>query len=69
MLLLVFCIEYCHILQPRRTVLCQHRIVPCSTQYCYHFMPIKFCPNQRTARYRDFLEQLLVNKYSVMDEA
>jgi hypothetical protein len=32
-------------------------------------MPIKFCPNQRTARYRDFLEQLLVNKYSVMDEA
>jgi len=32
-------------------------------------MPIKLGPNQRTARYRDFLEQLMVNKYSVMDEA
>lgn len=69
MSLLVFCNKYCHILQPGRTVLCHHRIVASSTQYCYHFMPIKLPPTQITARCRDFLEQLMVNKYYVMDEA
>ena len=69
MLLLMICNEYCHILQPGRTVLCHHRIIPSTTQYCYHFMPMKLCPNQRTAKYRDFLEQWLVNKYYVMDKA